>query len=50
MTPVTKILIRYPDSCALHMCYLRRMAKIQFFAGISDLIDIAAEEKQKLLF
>ena len=32
------------------MCFLRRIAKIRFFAGISDLTDIAAEEKQKLLF
>ena len=31
------------------MCYLRRIAKIQFFAGISDLTDIAAEEKQKIV-
>ena len=42
MTPVTKILNR-----AVHMCYLRRIAKIRFFAGISGLTDIAAEEKQK---
>ena len=31
------------------MCYLRRIAKIRFFAGISDLTDIAAEEKQKIV-
>ena len=29
------------------MRYLRRIAKIRFFAGISDLTDFGAEERQK---
>ena len=34
---------------AVHMCYLRRIAKIRFFAGISDLTDIVAVAKQKIV-
>jgi len=31
------------------MFYLRSIAKIRFFAGISDLTDIAAIAKQKIV-